>query len=65
MICPCKDCEEQGCGKKHDSCEPYIRWQTWRGEVNKTRHEDAINRELSRDQEMKYRNNLRHGRVRK
>lgn len=65
MICPCKTCPDQGCGEKHDKCDPYVRWAAWRSKVNQIRHEDAINRELSRDQEMKYRNNLRHGRVRK
>lgn len=65
MNCPCKNCPERGCGEKHDTCEPFIRWTAWRAEVNKTRHEDTINRELSRDQEIKYRNNLKHRRVRK
>ena len=24
---PCKGCPDQGCGKRHDTCEQYIAWK--------------------------------------
>jgi len=27
MICPCKTCDRQGCGRDHDTCEPYKAWK--------------------------------------
>lgn len=26
-ICPCKDCENQGCGAYHEQCQPYLEWK--------------------------------------
>lgn len=35
MICPCKDCENKGCGVYHDQCEEYQKYVEWRKYVNK------------------------------
>lgn len=61
MICPCKGCDKAGCGTFHDQCEPYIQWRSERDRINRLRAEEADNRSLSRDQEMKYRKNLKRG----
>lgn len=34
MICPCKDCENKGCGEYHSKCEPYLQFAQWRKDVN-------------------------------
>ena len=26
MVCPCKGCENAGCGSFHDQCEKYQEW---------------------------------------
>ena len=30
--CPCKDCENQGCGAYHDQCEKYAEWKQLQAE---------------------------------
>lgn len=37
--CPCKDCENKGCGSYHDECEPYQKFRKGR-ENNKSEIED-------------------------
>ena len=65
MICPCKECENQGCGAYHSECEKFAGWQEWRSEGIRRRMADADNRQISRNQEMKYRRNLKQGRNRR
>ena len=61
MICPCKVCEKKGCGKLHDTCVPYQEWNATNEERNRQRRLER--RELSTDQERKYRKNLKRGRA--
>lgn len=41
MKCPCKECARKGCGKDHDSCEPYKEWAKKREETRNRRNADA------------------------
>ena len=34
MICPCKDCENKGCGAYHSKCEKYKEYAKWKKQVN-------------------------------
>ena len=61
MKCPCKECDQKGCGNYHDSCEPYQEWQKVRSRINRKRQEYHNANGLSRDHEMKYRRNLKAG----
>ena len=63
MICPCKICEEKGCGKKHDSCESYRKWSAERTEVNRRKKMETEQSQLSRQQEVKHWRNLKQGRT--
>lgn len=63
MKCPCKGCENAGCGVHHDSCEPYLEWQAERRKENEKRF--ATHHEMSRDHELKYRKNLRRGGIKR
>ena len=62
MMCPCKGCDhrELGC---HGICKKYQEWTASRHEINRKRQLDKENRQLSRDHEMKYRKNLKQGRM--
>lgn len=43
MICPCKDCENKGCGTYHDQCEKYQQYVEWRNYIhNQERKEKDI-----------------------
>lgn len=35
MICPCKDCENKGCGVYHSKCEKYLKWVEYKRAANK------------------------------
>ena len=61
MKCPCKGClrRKLGC---HGFCEPYKEWRGWHDEVNRKKQADGELRRLSRDHEIKYRQNLKQGR---
>lgn len=63
MICPCKDCENKGCGAYHSSCEPYLAFVKERNELNEWKHEQVKNHSLSEEQEKKHWRNLRMGRT--
>lgn len=63
MICPCKGCENNGCGAFHDQCEPYQQWQKDRRAESDKRA--AMSYQMSRDHELKYRRNLKRGGLKK
>lgn len=58
MKCPCKGCfrRKLGC---HGFCKEYQEWAASRHEINRKRQMEKENRQLSRDQELKYRKNLK------
>lgn len=58
MKSPCENCEKQGCGKDHDTCQPYLKWKEWRKGIAEKRKADSETGGISRDHEMKYRKNL-------
>ena len=58
MKSPRENCEKQGCGKDHDTCQPYIEWKEWRKGIAEKRKADSETGGISRDHEMKYRKNL-------
>ena len=58
MKSPCEKCEKQGCGKDHDTCQPYMEWKSWRKEIAEKRKADSETGGISRDHEMKYRKNM-------
>ena len=59
MVCPCISCEQKGCGEKHSTCEGYLAWKAERDRIKEARYREMEGRPLSRDQEMKYRKNLK------
>ena len=65
MKCPCKGCPNAGCGSYHDKCETYQEWKNGLDEAHKTREKEITSRTISRDHEMKYRKNLKAGRLKK
>lgn len=65
MKCPCIACEKKGCGVYHDVCADYQKYVQARQKINERNRQDAENRQISRDQEIKYRRNLKMGVVRK
>ena len=58
MKCPCKNCDRRKLGC-HGNCEPYQQWSAGRHEINRKRMEENESQQLSRDQELKIRRNLR------
>ena len=42
MICPCKDCENKGCGTYHDQCEKYQQYVEWRQNLNEAKRKESI-----------------------
>jgi hypothetical protein len=40
MICPCKDCENKGCGSYHSQCERYIEYAKWKKRINELERND-------------------------
>lgn len=34
MICPCKDCENKGCGIYHSQCKDYLKYVEWKKSIN-------------------------------
>lgn len=60
MICPCKGCEDRTI-TCHGVCKRYQEWKAWIEERNRKMVLDRTNREISHDQEMKYRRNLKAG----
>lgn len=62
MICPCKHCEDAGCGSYHDKCQRYKEWREELDEKKAKRHAAGELKQLSRDHEMKYRRNLKNRR---
>ena len=63
MKCPCRGCENAGCGAYHDSCEEYQKWAAERDEINRQNRMANIHAELSRSQEVKHWKNLKAGRT--
>ena len=63
MICPCKECENKGCGNVHDSCESYQAWSAERQELNRQRKMQNEHKQLSRQQTVKHWHNLKEGRT--
>ena len=41
MKSPCENCEKQGCGKDHDTCQPYLKWKEWRKGIAEKRKADS------------------------
>lgn len=65
MKCPCKGCPKAGCAEYHDVCERYRAWKLEKNKANYRRAIEIATRNISHDHEMKYRKNLKAGRVRK
>ena len=43
IVCPCKDCENKGCGPYHDKCEAYQKWvQENKEQKQKQKRDDVI-----------------------
>ena len=61
MICPCKGCENRTV-TCHGTCKGYTEWKAWKAEQEETRKKERPYYDLSHDQEMKYRKNLRYRR---
>lgn len=34
MVCPCKDCDNKGCGVYHSQCQKYLEYKKWKEQVN-------------------------------
>ena len=63
MKCPCKGCDRRKLGC-HGFCDQYKEWREWANKINQKRQADGELKQLSRDHELKYRKNLKHGRKR-
>ena len=61
MKCPCKGCDDTGCGSYHDICPKYKKWREWKDSVNKAKANDSELKAISRNHELKYRKNLKAG----
>ena len=51
MTCPCKDCENKGCGSFHDECKPYQNYLVIRKQQEEYRKSKAF--EAYRNQKIK------------
>lgn len=40
MICPCKNCERQGCGEYHAQCKAYLEYAEYRKQINEKEREE-------------------------